>query len=469
MQELADYCTEFALSHGASYAEARLEEKTLTAFTLKNGALESAGFESHAGIGVRFVVDGALGFVASNRLSKPLLEKRLSAALRVARAAAPASDKTFFASATPQKASYEASCRVSPEDVSAEQKTELLRGLDEAIVSAGAKIVSRFISLSDEVARTYYHNSEGARIESRLPCVNVFYAFTVQENSRTAQRHWQYGAVKGYECFDEWRLQQELGEEAHAIAENLREARTAPLETLDVIAGPEVVGIMVHESVGHPFEADRILGREAAQAGESFVKQSMLGARIGGNAATVVDDPTADGFGYYLYDDEGVKARPKKLMVDGVVTEFLHNRETAARMGCASNGGARASEYDKEPIVRMSNTFLSPGDYSEEELFAEVKKGLYIKSFQEWNIDDQRLNQKYVGSEAYLVKNGEIAEPVFQPVIEVTTPALWNAVAACSDEIQLHAATCGKGEPMQGIRVSMGGPHCLFKRIRLGK
>ncbi|MEW5954939.1 MAG: TldD/PmbA family protein [Candidatus Micrarchaeota archaeon] len=469
-EDLADYCVEFALSRGASYAEARLEEKSSTAFLLKNGVLESAGFESHAGIGARFVVNGALGFVAANQLTKPSLEKTLSTALRVTKASAKIAEKTSFAPAFAKKARHEVRCRQSPEGVSAEQKTELLAELDGAIVSSGAKIASRFVSLSDEALRKYYCNSEGARIESRTPYVNVFYVFTVQENGRTAQRQWQYGAAKGLECFGEWRLQEKLGDEARALAKNLSDAGPAPSGKLDVVAGPEVVGIMVHESVGHPYEADRILGREAAQAGESFVKPSMIGARIGSEAANVVDDPTvAEGFGHYLYDDEGVQARTKKLIVKGVITEFLHNRETAAQMGCESNGGARASEYDKEPIVRMSNTFLLPGGYSEEELFAEVKNGIFIKNFQEWNIDDKRLNQKYVGSEAYLVKNGEIAEPVFQPAIEITTPALWSAVAACSKKMELHAATCGKGEPMQGIHVSMGGPHCLLKQIKLGK
>ncbi|NYZ75163.1 TldD/PmbA family protein [Candidatus Micrarchaeota archaeon] len=466
-EDLADYCVEFALSHGASYAEARLEERSSTGFLLKNGVLESAAFDSYAGIGARFVLQGALGFVAVNQLTKPSLEKTLSTALKVTKASAKIAEKTVFAPSFAKKAKHEVHCRRSPEGVSAEEKTSLLRELDSAVLASKAKIVSRYVSLSDDVVRKYYSNSEGSRIESLTPYVNVFYAFTVEAGGKTAQRNWQYGASKGYECFGEWQLQEKLRDEARAIAKNLSEAKPVPSGKFDVIAGPEVVGIMAHESVGHPYEADRILGREAAQAGESFVKKEMLGTKIGSDAANVVDDPTVEeGFGHYLYDDEGVAAKRKKLMTKGVITEFLHNRETAAALGCESNGGARASEYDKEPIVRMSNTFVLPGDFSEEELLAEVKNGVFIKNFQEWNIDDKRLNQKYVGSEAYLIKNGEVTEPVFQPVIEITTPALWSAVAACSKKVELHAASCGKGEPMQGINVSMGGPHCLFKGIR---
>ena len=248
-----------------------------------------------------------------------------------------------------------------------------------------------------------------------------------------------------------------------------REGVAAPEGPVDVVCAPEVVGIASHESVGHPYEADRIMGREAAQAGESFLTQDDIGMRIGSEAVTVVDDPTLEGSaGYYLYDDEGVQARRKMLMTNGVVTEFLHNRETAYRMGMNSNGGARAMDYESEAIVRMSNTFLLPGDYKDEELFEGVKKGVYIKSFMEWNIDDKRMNQKYVSSEAYLVENGKITKPVKRAVLETTTKDFWSSIDAVGKTPEYFTGNCGKGEPMQGVPVWMGGPGARLKSMRLG-
>ena len=227
-----------------------------------------------------------------------------------------------------------------------------------------------------------------------------------------------------------------------------------------------MTGIIVHESCGHPLEADRILGREAAQAGESFVKPEMLGNLIGGVNVNIADDPTLPGsFGFYLFDDEGVKARRKMLMKNGRINEFLHNRESAYLLGIKSNGSARSTSYSFEPIVRMSNTFMLPGDYKEEELIENVKDGVYIKSFMEWNIDDKRLNQKYVGAEAYEIKNGKLGKPLLNPVIEITTPQLYKAVDAVANNIEYFAGTCGKGEPMQGIPVWFGGPSFRMRRI----
>jgi len=172
--------------------------------------------------------------------------------------------------------------------------------------------------------------------------------------------------------------------------------------------------------------------------------------------------------GYYLYDDEGVKARRKTLMVNGVVAEFLLNRESAYKMGLNSNGSARAMDYESEPIVRMSNTYLMPGDHKEEALIEGVAHGVYVKSFTEWNIDDKRMNQKYVSCEAYLIENGVLGKPVKRAVIESTTPNFWGAVDAVANNVEHFAGTCGKGEPMQGVPVWMGGPSARLRKMRLG-
>ncbi|MBI2041358.1 MAG: TldD/PmbA family protein, partial [DPANN group archaeon] len=143
-------------------------------------------------------------------------------------------------------------------------------------------------------------------------------------------------------------------------------------------------------------------------------------------------------------------------------------RETARFFNTNSNGASRASEYNKEPLVRMSNTFFLEGDYSEEELIKDVKLGVFMKSFMEWNIDDKRYNNRYVGSECYLIENGRIKSPVKNPIIEMTTPAIYSAIDALANNTEFHAASCGKGEPMQGIPVTHGGPSIRIRGVKLG-
>ena len=177
--------------------------------------------------------------------------------------------------------------------------------------------------------------------------------------------------------------------------------------------------------------------------------------RIGSDHVTVVDDPTLPkSFGHYLYDDEGVQARERVLIDKGVVASFLQNRETAAELGVASNGAARAVAYSREPMIRMANTYMKPGDFNGDELFEGMKSGVYIKTFMEWNIDDKRFNQRYVGLEAYLIQDGEMGKPVRNPTLELTTPTLYGSVDAVSKNPDFQARNLWK-------RGSSTGGSCL--------
>jgi TldD protein len=285
----------------------------------------------------------------------------------------------------------------------------------------------------------------------------------------SVQRMLNLGESAGWEGVERWDVPKLIGEEVKALADVLLKAEAAKEEQGDIILGPEVVGIVSHESSGHPGEADRILGREAAQAGEAYLKRDSLGLKVGSDIVNVVEDPTIPrSFGYYLYDDEGVKARKRYLIKEGKINEFLHNRSTAQVMGVESNASARSVAFNREPIVRMANTFVEPGDLSFDELIEGVDYGVYIKNFMEWNIDDRRFNQRYVGLESYRIEDGELRGRLRNPVLEITTPGLWSAVDAVGKDLKFTAAYCGKGDPMQAIPVWTGGPHLRLRGIRLG-
>jgi TldD protein len=299
--------------------------------------------------------------------------------------------------------------------------------------------------------------------------VFFFGSLTAMDSGDAAQRFIQAGESGGLEVVKRIRLVELVEGEARTLGRVLRATSKPPKDEIDVVLSPELSGIAAHESVGHPQEADRVLGREGAQAGESYLKADSLGRKIGSKEANVSDDPNlAHSNGFTPIDDEGVEGKKRRLIKDGVINEFLHNRYTAAEFGIHSNGASRASAFDREPIIRMSNTFVEPGDYTFEELVKEVKLGVYFKTFTEWNIDDKRFNQRYVALEAYLVENGEVKDLVRSPVLEITTPKLWASVKARSKTLEFEAATCGKGDPQQGVPAWTGGPETLLTGIKLG-
>ena len=470
MHELVEFAVEKALELGADYAEARFEEKNGTSLSMKNGSPEGLSILADRGIGVRVLVNGGMGFASTNVLTKESVGEAVKNAVKLARAASRVRNEPIrFSEEDFHSVRYEVRMRKDFRDVSPEEKLELLKKIEEEVKATGVNVPMRYLGYSDQVWHKVIAHSDGAFIESFIPRVSVMYNLVVFENGQMEQAPFVERAFSGglelIERDEPWNW---AVKDVNALRRLITEGKKPPEGKVDLVISPEVAGIAVHESVGHPYESDRIFGREAAQAGESFVKPDMLGERIGSEAVTVIEDPTIpNSWGFYLYDDEGVKARPRYLIRDGIITEFLTNREYAYKLGQHSNAAARAINYNREPIVRMANTYLAPGDYSFEELIEDVKLGVYMVSFNEWNIDDRRYQQRYIGREAYLIENGEIKHPVKRPILEITTRALWSSVDAVGKEVEFYPGTCGKGEPGQGVPVWMGGAHARLRNIPL--
>lgn len=462
-KEFADFSVKYATQQGCSYAEARLEQHIGGGYLLKNGNPELSGFDTATGLGMRIITNNTLGFITLNEFDRGKIKDLIDKGIRITKASSKITNNIKLSPAEVHSKKYNVKQKFRIESVDPAKKLGELIDVDKKLKD----IQCRYFSLSDEVVKKYFINSEGIKIDSEIPRVNFFYFVTIKEGSEVMQHHWQKGNVGGFECFKSWKLDRELREQVDNLKKVMKKGIKSPKGKMDLVVSSEIAGIMAHESVGHPCEADRIFGREAAQAGESFVTKEMIGYKIGTPVVNVVDDPTlVNSYGFYLYDDEGTPARRKYLIKEGKIHEFLHNRETASAMNLRSNGAARANNYNAEAIVRMSNTFFLPGDHKDEELFEGIKLGIYMKSFNEWNIDDIRLNQKYVGAESYLIKNGRIADPIKNPVLEIMTTRLYSSIDAVGKKLELHAATCGKGEsPMQGIPVFHGGPHIRLRNV----
>jgi TldD protein len=454
---------------GASYAEARLHRLTRKGFILLNGRVVSVIREAREGLAVRAIVDGGLGFASGPLPSSPS-EARATAARALASAKTAASAVRGGVRMAPSRlgrARYSVVPKRNPDDYALEDKIAMVKELVEAGSASGIKINQVSVMYSEVVENKILVTSDGAMVESSIPRIAVFYNITASAEGRRANRWFEVGGSGGLEVLEEQGLRESFASDIDSLRISLLEAESAPEGRMDVVVSPEIAGIMAHEAAGHPSEADRVLGREAAQAGLSF-RTFYRGLIIGSKSVTVIDDPTIPGsYGFYLYDDEGVRARARILYNRGELAELLHNRETAAVYGVESNGAARAMDHRSEPIVRMSNTYIAPGDHTFEELVEDVKYGVYIAKYMEWNIDDIRWGQRYGALEAYLIRNGRIDRPVRGLVLEGTTRGLFASVDAASRELRFYAGTCGKGEPPQGVPVWMGGPHLRFRGVEV--
>ncbi|MGY5874845.1 MAG: TldD/PmbA family protein [Candidatus Thorarchaeota archaeon] len=468
--DLANHCIAFGQKLGAQYVEARYVKEETRSFVYRNGAPISGGRQPLDGIGVRILVNGSLGFASIDRMSKSLAEESIEAAYKMAKNAK-RKDPIDMGPAVSNKAKWSVPVKQKLEDIDVGTLMETASELNKQMEG----LTQYTLILNPKVEEKYLVTSEGTEISSYKSLILTYALLTAKGKVGSEQRFLDLTLCGGWERIKEFGLFEKLADEVRRLklaAEKSEAIKEVLDQPVDMIVGPEVAGIIAHENVGHPSEGDRIMGREGAQAGESFWRDLKLGeSRVGSEAVTVSEDPTVPiTSGFYEYDDEGVKARKRILVKQGIVNEPLLNREFGVRFGTESNGAARATAYNREPIIRMANTFFEPGDQSFEELVEDVKLGIFMRSFQEWNIDDRRYQSKYTGSEAYLIKNGEITETmVKRPIMETTSIGLLSSVDAVSKDLRLDfPATCGKSDPMQGAPVYAGGGDIRFRAIQLG-
>jgi len=467
-KDIVDFALECARGKKVEYAEVRALSQVQDGVMLRNGVVEAYVSAVDSGFCVRVIADGGIGFASTNKWTKGEAEAIVNMAHKYAKSAK-RKDKLVFSEKKGVKTKWTVEQKKKIQNVSPEERISTLAEVNKALVSSKVKIPATMTSCQINLITKYFVNSEGSSISSFVPKIGAFMFITVAEQGKMEQAYNQFGYSGGWEAFTTWKMPEKMVHTAKVLKDVITKAKTVKPGNMDLVCGPEVAGIAAHESCGHPMEADRILGREMSQAGRSFIYKGgpfWIGKKIGSKAVTVVDDPTvAHSYGYYEYDDEGVKARRRFLYKEGLINEFLQNRESAAKMGVESNGSSRSTNYDREAIVRMANTFVLPGEMTEDELIKDVKYGVFMKSFTEWNIDDKRFNQRYVGREAYLIEKGELTSPIARPVIETTTQKFWTAVDAVSKKVEYEAATCGKGDPSQGIPVYTGGPCLRLKEV----
>ncbi len=470
-EDLLIKAVDFAVGMGSSYAEVRFQVDSVRFVNVRNGALQSVGGYIYGGVSVRVLVNGMWGFSATSDVSWQSIEDIVKRAVSSARAAARIRRRPVkLGHERLARVSYEVKERVRISDLSDDYLVRYLVDVDSRIrVEPRVRVRNLFLrtAITDKLLIT----SDGAYVRSRVPRVYLFGMLMAYDPQRgSAQRNVEFGGSGGFEVLGD--VFSEVDREVSAIRDVLDKAKPLPHDdVMDVVLSPELAGIMVHESVGHPLELDRIMGREGAEAGESYARPDYLGSfKLGSDYVTIIDDPTIpNSYGYYLVDEEGVTARPRYLVRNGFVNEFLMNREYASYIGLPSNAAARASEFDKEPIPRMANTYLAPGDWKPEEIIRETRRGLFIVSYTEWNIDDRRWFGRYGGFEAYYIENGDLKYMVRDPFIEVDTKTLWSNVDAVANDLRFFPGTCGKGNPGQGVPVFLGGPTFRVSNVRVLK
>jgi TldD protein len=476
MKELLEELMDSA-SGRADYADVRHVRSRAESLSTRNGAVDETEFAEAEGVGVRVRVGGAWGFAATRELDRPALERALDQALAVA-AAQPRAPQTPLAAEPPARGYWESSMKVDPFAVSLDDKLAVLLGADEAMRGDPRLAISsaHFMAFSDHET---FASTEGALCEQRkVDCGGGISATAVgddQTQVRTYPASFRGDVMRaGYEHFTSLDLvaaAPRVAEEAVALLT----APPCPSGPATIILSGQQVALQVHESVGHAVELDRVLGTEASYAGTSFVSLADVGSlQYGSELMNVTADATnPGGLGTFGWDDEGVAGRSEPIVRHGVLFGFLSSRESAAEVGLERSGGCmRAEGFARQPIVRMTNVNLEPGDAGTlEDLIASTDSGIYLETNRSWSIDSRRLHFQFATEAAWEIVDGERGRLLRNPSYAGVTPEFWGKLdAICSEpEWRLWGLlNCGKGEPGQSMRVSHGAAPARFRDVQVG-
>ena len=362
MIDLLESLIEEALKLGASYADVRFQEVESSVITVENSLLKNYGKSALSGVGLRVLVDNALGITSSTILEPKHLLEQVGNAVKATRTIAKRTNPIHLRNVTPLRKSAKSSCSKKPDSLSDEEKISLVVDANKSATLKG--ITYRITSLGWFTERRVFKSSEGAEVSLETTMAGLAHSSVAASSGQMEYVSDSRSKCAGFEFIleEDWGL---FTEEISKLSLQMVEARSPKPRVYEVVADSDLIGLILHEAFGHASEGDLVATKES-------VLEGRRGDRIASPQVTLIDEGVVEG-GYYLpFDDEGVEKRRQIIVEKGVLKSFLHSRETAYKLGVPSSGNARAQGFGNIPIVRQTNLFMEQGDLSREELFEDI-------------------------------------------------------------------------------------------------
>lgn len=455
---------ESVLSEG-EWLELRFHDRKSRSILVEDGQLEAARSTHHSGVGVRALVDGAWGFASTSVLTPEALRRAIAAARAAARAA---STRRKEKQDRPpgvrwRNGDFASPARQPLDDKSLEEKIDLVVRTEGLIKRGGAHITSSSVRYTELLDEKFIVTSDGARVHvtDTKPELRVGAVAAMEGELQSCVE--AAGHTGGFGDLFSRRSPEEMVEKAVRTATDLLRAGYVDGGRKKVILAPDVVGLLVHEAIGHTVEADFVLAGSAA-AGK-------IGQKVASELVNLYDsgasEHVAGAGGVVLVDDEGVPARRVPIIEGGVMRSYLHNRETAEKFGVEPTGNARAFEFDNEPLVRMRNTYIEPGATPLAQMIADTEDG-YLLAGAKNGQADANAEFMFVVGEVYPIKNGKLGPLHRGTTITGDAFEVLSSVDAVGDQFawELGSGFCGKGQP---AKVDAGGPHVRCTVTLAGK
>jgi TldD protein len=445
-----------ALRRGGDFAEVFVEDRIASGISLDDRRVEELSSGHDRGAGIRVVIGDTTGFAHTADITERGLIAAAEAASAVAREGG---GGTRTVALTQRNFQAPNTVETLPQDVTKASKVELLFRADEAARSKGASIVQVSAGYGDSRRRTQIANSDGLltgdeRVRTRFNVV------CVAAGDAGMQTGFETMALTlGFELFDR-RSVEDVALEAARRAVTKLDARPAPSGVVPVVLRKGSGGILFHEACGHGLEADHIVK-------DTSVYTGRRGELVASPLVTLVDDGTVGPeWGCMAIDDEGHEAQRNVLIENGVLTDYMWDFLRARKEGRDSSGNGRRESFRHLPMVRMTNTFLLPGEDDPDSIVANTPHGVYVAHLGGGQVNTATGDFTFGMTEAYLIENGRITEPIRDANLIGNGPDVLAKIDAVGSDFDMCPGTCGKDG--QQVPVGCGQPTLRISGVTIG-
>ena len=448
--------TETALSRGGDYCDLYFEYTTYFNLLLKDSEVSSGGFHTDFGVGIRVIKEEKTGYAysESTELKDMLNAARAASAIAGAsgesRTYRPVTDTVIDMYPVQENWRHESASAFVP----------FLKSLEQKVFAKDSRIVKVIARLSDSVSDVMMYNSLGELTFDTRPMGSVIVTAIFQQDGKTENKSASRSFRIGAELISD-ALADELAEEAVRGIDERFEAIRPKGGQMSVVMGAGASGILLHEAMGHAFEAD------FNRKGQSIFSDKM-GQQVCPKGINVVDDGTVMyNRGSGNYDDEGVPGQKTYMIEDGILTSYLHDRISAAWYGVESTGNGRRENFRYNPIPRMRATYMESGTADPEGIIASVRNGIYVDEFSNGQVKIGEGDFTFYVKSGRLIENGRLTAPVKDINVIGNGPLVLADIVAVGNDLKIDNGTwtCGKE---QSVPVSCGMPTVLVNNLTVG-
>jgi TldD protein len=443
-----------ALEKGGDFADVYLENRISRQIVMEESKFKSGLYGISQGAGVRIISGNKTGYAYTDEITEEKLMRAAEVASYVAQNGTTVSPVNI--SETERKSFITVQQPLG--EIADEKRIEIIKRADQAAIDYDPRIKMAMIDYNDEVRSRVIANSEGVYTKDELPLLFFIVQAMSDDGKARHMARERLSQHSGFEMFEKV-TPETVARNAAREAIAMLAAEEAPAGIMDVVMQNGWGGVLVHEAVGHPLEADNIAKGIGAFTGK-------MGQKVASECFTMVDDGTLPNFrGTINFDDEGTPSQRNVLIENGVLKGFMTDILSAKQLNMARTGNGRRESFRYIPIPRMTNTFIDRGKDNPEDILASTRKGIYVQSLSGGSVNPVTGVFNFTCRESYLIENGKKIKPIKGATLIGSSMNVILNIDAVGNDLDFGPGICGKG---QSAEVTVGQPTVRIRGINVG-